>query len=45
MQLDMPLDARKIEAIQKCLEKGHLTITVSEVDLASGRIGEAWLYD
>ena len=41
MQLDMPLDARKIEAIQKCLEKGHLTITVSEVDLASGRIGEA----
>ncbi len=45
LHLDMPLDAEKIEAIHKCLEKGHLTITVSEVDLARGRIGEAWLYD
>ncbi|MGH2720379.1 MAG: aminopyruvatide family RiPP [Actinomycetota bacterium] len=31
--------------MQKCLEKGQLTITVSKVDLASGRIGDAWLYD
>lgn len=45
LHLDMPLDERKIKAIQKCLEKGHLTITVSKVDLASGRIGDAWLYD
>jgi hypothetical protein len=45
LHLDMPLDARKVKAIQKCLEKGHLTITVSKVDLASGRIGDAWLYD
>jgi hypothetical protein len=45
LRLDMPLDAQKIKDIQKCLEKGHLTITVSKVDLANGRIGEAWLYD
>jgi hypothetical protein len=45
LHLTMPLDARKIKAIQKCLEKGQLTITVSKVDLASGRIGDAWLYD
>ena len=45
LHLDMPLDAQKVKDIQKCLEKGHLTITVSKVDLASGRIGEAWLYD
>lgn len=45
LTLDMPLDARKIKAIQKCIEKGTLSITVSKVDLAAGRIGDAWLYD
>ena len=45
LKLEMPLDAKKIKAIQKCLEKGRLTITVSKVDLANGRIGSAWLYD
>jgi anti-sigma28 factor (negative regulator of flagellin synthesis) len=45
LTLDMPLDARKIKAIQKCIEKGSLKITVSKVDLAAGRIGDAWLYD
>jgi len=45
LTLNMPLDARKIKAIQKCIEKGSLSITVSKVDLAAGRIGDAWLYD
>ncbi len=45
LTLNMPLDARKVKAIQKCIEKGNLTITVSKVDLAAGRIGDAWLYD
>lgn len=45
LHLRMPLDAKKIKAIQRCIEKGELTITVTKVDLAAGRIGEAWLYD
>jgi hypothetical protein len=45
MTLRMPLDARKVAAIQKCLKKGELRITVSRVNLATGRIGDAWLYD
>ena len=45
LKLDMPLDDKKIAAIQRCLAKGRLTITLSRVDLAAGRLGEAWLYD
>ncbi len=45
LTLNMPLDAKKIAAIQRCMEKGKLSITISKVDLAAGRIGEAWLYD
>jgi hypothetical protein len=45
LTINMPLDAKKIRAIQKCIEKGTLSITVSKVDLAAGRIGDAWLYD
>lgn len=45
LTLRMPLDAKKVAAIQKCLAKGELKITVSQVNLASGRIGDAWLYD
>ena len=45
VRLDMPLDAKKVKAIQRCIAKGKLTITVSQVDLAAGRIGSAWLYD
>lgn len=45
LTLNMPLDARKIKAIQKCLDKGTLNITVSKLDLAAGRLGGAWLYD
>lgn len=43
--LSMPLDAKKIKAIQKCIEKGTLHVTISKVDLAGGRFGESWLYD
>ncbi len=45
LKLNMPLDAKKVKAIQRCIAKGKLTITVSQVDLAAGRIGAAWLYD
>jgi hypothetical protein len=41
----MPLDARKIAAIRRCLEKGTLTITMSRVDFSRGRVGDPWLYD
>jgi len=45
LSLDMPLDEAKIKAIQRCIAKGRLTLTLSNVDLAAGKIGEAWLYD
>ena len=45
LTLDMPLDAKKIKAIQKCIEKGHLKLTVKKVNLASGKLGDPWLYD
>jgi hypothetical protein len=45
LSLEMPLDEARIQAIHKCLEKGHLSIHLSQVDLAAGRLGEGWLYD
>jgi len=45
VQLTMPLDARKVAAIQRCLAKGTLTITMSRVDFARGRLSDPWLYD
>jgi anti-sigma28 factor (negative regulator of flagellin synthesis) len=45
LSLTMPLDKQKISAIQRCIAKGTLKITVSKVDFAAGKIGEAWLYD
>ena len=45
LTLKMPLDARKIKAIQRCIDKGSLTITVNKVDLAAGKLGDSWLYD
>jgi hypothetical protein len=45
LTLEMPLDAAKVKAIQKCIAKGTLKITVSKVDLAAGRAGDPWLYD
>ena len=45
LKLNMPLDAAKVKAIQRCIAKGKLSITVSKVDLGTGRIGDGWLYD
>jgi hypothetical protein len=45
LTLSMPLDAKKVKAIQRCIQKGTLRITVSKVDLAAGRLGASWLYD
>jgi anti-sigma28 factor (negative regulator of flagellin synthesis) len=45
LELSMPLDARKVAAIKRCLDKGKLTITVSRVDLVAGRAGDGYLYD
>jgi hypothetical protein len=45
LTLTMPVDAAKAKAIQRCIAKGTLSITVSKVDLQTGRIGDAWLYD
>lgn len=45
LTLNMRLDAAKTAAIQRCLAKGTLKITVSRVDLATGRLADPWLYD
>lgn len=45
VKLTMPLDAKQIEAVKRCLAKGRLEITMTNVDLAKGRLGEGWLYD
>jgi hypothetical protein len=45
LSLNIPLDAEQIEAIQRCIKKGKLNIRISKVDLAAGKVGEAWLYD
>lgn len=45
LTIDMPLDEKKIAAIKRCLAKGRLKITVSRVDLATGRLADPWLYD
>jgi hypothetical protein len=45
LTMNMPLDARKIKAIQRCIDKGTLRVTINKVDLASGKLGDGWLYD
>ncbi|HVG35270.1 MAG TPA: hypothetical protein VM911_19540 [Pyrinomonadaceae bacterium] len=45
LQLDFPINSQKVAAIQRCIAKGKLTVTLSRVDLALGRLGDAWLYD
>ena len=45
LKLTMPLDAKKVAAIQKCIAKGSLTITLSKLDLVGGKLGDPWLYD
>ena len=41
LHLSMPLDKKKIAAIQRCIEKGTLNVTLSKVDLAAGKLGSA----
>jgi anti-sigma28 factor (negative regulator of flagellin synthesis) len=45
LHLSMPLDKKKIAAIQRCIEKGTLNVTLSKVDLAGGKLGSGWIYD
>jgi hypothetical protein len=45
LKVEFPLDEKKIAAIQRCIAKGKLSLTLSRVDLSAGKIGEAWLYD
>ena len=45
LTLDMPLDAKKIKAIQRCVEKGTLKITINKIDLSTGKLGDSWIYD
>jgi hypothetical protein len=45
LTMDMPLDATKVKAIQRCIAKGSLKITLNKVDLSTGRLGDGWLYD
>lgn len=42
----MPIDETKAKAIQRCIQKGTLKITISKVDLGASTLGEeGWLYD
>ena len=45
LTLSMAVDEKKVAAIRKCLEKGSLRITLTKVNLATGRLGDGWLYD
>jgi hypothetical protein len=45
LKLDFKLDKSKVEAIQNCLKKGKLTITVSKIDALGGRNANSYLYD
>lgn len=45
LHLNMPLDAKKIAAIQRCIAKGTLTVSLSKVDLTGGKLSGPWLYD
>ena len=45
LTLNLPIDAKKAAAIQRCIAKGNLRITLSKVNLATGRLGAGWIYD
>ncbi len=44
-KLEFTLDPERVAAIQRCLEKGTLRVTVSRADLTRGRVRDPWLYD
>jgi anti-sigma28 factor (negative regulator of flagellin synthesis) len=45
LQLEFPLTAAKVAAIQECIAKGTLTVSVNKVDLGAARLRGPWLYD
>jgi len=45
VSLSFPIDAKKIEAIKRCLAKGSLRVTVSKADLSRARLRDPYLYD
>ena len=45
VKLDFALDPARVEAIQKCLSKGKLTLVVNKVNLGKAKIRDPWLYD
>ena len=45
VKLNFPIDAERIEAIKRCLDKGTLTVTVSKADLSRARVGDPYKYD
>lgn len=44
-RIDFALNPERVAAIQRCLEKGTLRVTVSRADLSKGRVKDPWLYD
>jgi hypothetical protein len=45
-EIHLELDDEKIQAIRACLEKGKLSISISDVDLSQGgRLEAPYLYD
>jgi hypothetical protein len=45
VMVNVPLDAEKIRAIQKCLAKGTLRIEMSKAAATVGETKDPWLYD
>jgi hypothetical protein len=46
IKMTLAVDPQKLEAIQRCLKKGKLTITMSTADiLKAGRAENGYLYD
>jgi anti-sigma28 factor (negative regulator of flagellin synthesis) len=45
LKLDFPLSAAKVAAIQRCIAKGTLSVTINKVDLGAARLRGPWLYD
>ena len=43
--IQFTLDPERVAAIQRCLAKGTLKVTVSKADLSRGRVKDPWLYD
>ena len=44
-KIEFALDPERVAAIQRCLEKGTLRVTVSRADLLRGRVKDPWIYD